>query len=44
MKFIQKVALFLTLSSITVSNASAIELDEETRTVTLDASGNKTTT
>ena len=43
MKFIQKVALFLTLSSLTVSNASAIELDEETRTVTLDASGNKTT-
>jgi photosystem II cytochrome c550 len=39
----KKVALFLTLSSLTVTSASAIELDEATRTVTLDTSGNKTT-
>nr|YP_010938176.1 photosystem II cytochrome c550 [Meringosphaera mediterranea]WLD05689.1 photosystem II cytochrome c550 [Meringosphaera mediterranea]WLD05793.1 photosystem II cytochrome c550 [Meringosphaera mediterranea]WLD06013.1 photosystem II cytochrome c550 [Meringosphaera mediterranea] len=43
MKLIKKVALFLTLSSLTVNSASAIELDEATRTVTLDTSGNKTT-
>ena len=38
----KKVALFLTLSSLTVTSASAIELDEATRTVTLDSSGKTT--